>query len=80
MLELSGLERLEKRREVAFVKFARKTSEGRFRNWFPKRTNARPLRDQKTYIEQYARCDGLYNSPIYAMRRKLNGKEDSNVV
>jgi hypothetical protein len=78
MLEMSGLTCLEERREEAFLKFARKTSEGRFKNWFPKRPNTRSLRDQKTYIEQYARCDRLYKSPIFAMRRLLNDSENRN--
>ena len=75
MLVMSGLERLEERREVAFLKFAKKTSEGRFRNWFPKRERTRTLRGQKTYIEQYARCDRLYKTPIFAMSRLLNENE-----
>ena len=56
-----------------FLKFAKKTAEGPYAAWFPKRDGGRSLRNGKEYVEEYARCDRLYNSPIFAMRRALNG-------
>ena len=44
----------------------------RFSHWFPKR-EGRGTREQ--YQEYFARCDRLKNSPLYFMRRRLNGKE-----
>jgi hypothetical protein len=72
MLECSGLETLEERRKQAFLKFAKKTAEGNYSGWFPKREGGRALRNGNVYLEEYSRCDRLYNSPIYAMRRALN--------
>jgi hypothetical protein len=80
MLEKSSLCTLEERRESAFLKFAQKTAEGPYSNWFPKRGVERSLRRGKEYVEQYARCDRLYNSQIYAMRRKLNEQCTNNIT
>ena len=32
-------------------------------------------RSSQKYKEEFARCDRLKNSPLYYMRRRLNGKE-----
>ena len=50
----------------------------RYSDWFPL-AGARRTRDGNMYRtgrkEDIARCDHLYNSPIFYMRRRLNGKE-----
>ena len=74
LLGESGLEDLKTRRQTALEKFAKKAQAGKFGHWFPKRNLVRPLRDQKEYLEETARCDRLKNSPIFAMRRVLNGE------
>ena len=47
----------------------------RFTSWFPKRVRARNTWGGELYLEQFARCDRLKNSPLFHMRRRLNGKE-----
>ena len=47
----------------------------RFGSWFPRNDNVRELRRTKTYKEEYARTERLYNSPLYAMRRILNEED-----
>ena len=75
MRKRSGLETLRARRIVQADKFAEKAAgSDRFAHWFPMRTS-RTTRGGDKYMESYARCDRLYNSPIYYMRRRLNGKE-----
>ena len=72
-MELSGLERLSDRREVAALKFAKKSAAGKYDHWFP--LNDRGVgrtRKSLKYREDYARCDRLKNSPIFYMRRALN--------
>ena len=55
-------------------KFAEKAAgSGRF-GWFPERTG-RSGRHGETYQEFPARTDRLFNSPLFYMRRRLNGKE-----
>ena len=76
MLECSGLKTLEERREEALLKFAKKAVEGPYKDWFPVRDSGRALRTGRKYVEEYARCDRLYNSPIFAMRRALNRESD----
>ena len=72
LLEKAGLERLDDRRVVACDNFAKKCLEGRFAHWFPTRDRREGLRKGKKYIESYARCERLKNTPIYYMRRRLN--------
>ena len=81
LLQMSGLETLEERRERALLKFAQKSSTNpQFMSWFPKNTNRSSQRSGKDYVEKFARSDRLYNSPLYAMRRALNNtpKNDRN--
>ena len=76
MRSLSGLTTLRARRIEQSDKFAEKSAKSpRFQHWFPKR-DGRPTRSgtADSYLETYARCDRLYNSPIFYMRRRLNGK------
>ena len=75
LLEMSGLERLQTRRDNRCKKFATKClGSERFRGWFPLNTIARPSRSRLPYMEAFARTKRLYNSPIFHMRRLLNGK------
>ena len=75
LLEKSGLEKLENRREDAFVKHAVKMSESsRYSQWFPLRlyrnnVNIRTREKYKIYRASTGRC---LNSPLNLMRRKLN--------
>ena len=79
MRELSGLTTLRERRVEACDKFAAKCVDcPRFGHWFPRRKSARPTRSAAAggpeFREEFARCDRLYYSPIFYMRRRLNGK------
>jgi hypothetical protein len=47
---------------------------GDFKSWFPLNKSSRSTRGRKKYLEEYARCDRLKNSPIFYMRRRLNGR------
>ena len=65
---------LRERRIEACDKFAQKcVASDRFEVWFPK-NEGRRTRKTEEYVEEYARCDRLFNSPIFYMRRRLNGK------
>ena len=56
-------------------KFARKAQGSlRFGGWFPERSE-RQGRHGQVYKEMAARTDRLFNSPLYYLRRRLNGKE-----
>ena len=79
MREKAGLPTLRQRRVDLCDKFAAKAAVSeRFRHWFPILRPARPTRSsagtQPRYVETFARCDRLRNSPIHYMRRRLNGK------
>ena len=72
----AALKTLRERRILLTDKFARKAaSDPRFCHWFPLRTVARATRGGDKYEEKFAKCDRLKNSPLYYMRRRLNGKE-----
>ena len=74
--ELSGLPTLRQRRIDLCDKFAGKClGSVRFRDWFPENKPTRRSRHSLKYKEEFARCDRLRNSPLYYMRRRLNGKE-----
>ena len=54
---------------------AKCASSERFEHWFPrKEEGGRVTRRREEYVEEYARCDRLFNSPVFYMRRRLNGK------
>ena len=75
LLELSGLQRLQERRDDRCEKFARKClNDDTFRHWFPLNPVERVTRNPLVYQESRARTKRLMNSPIYHMRRILNGK------
>ena len=73
--EKAQISTLRERRVAHCDKFAAKCLlNPRFSGWFPKKQAARPTRSGETYQEFYARCDRLKNSPLFYMRRRLNGK------
>ena len=78
MRRIVGLESLKKRRITLCDKFAAKSlANPRFCHWFPEKTGRTSARSGKTnerFREDKARCDRLFNSPIYYFRRRLNGK------
>ena len=77
MRELAELDTLRERRIARCDSFAAKCANGdRFCDWFPKKVARRAMRrGAEQYREEYARCNRLFNSPIFYMRRRLNGKE-----
>ena len=77
ILEISGLPTLENRREVAMLKFADKTSQNdNYSHLFPRFDHQRQLRHQKTFVEEFARTERLYKSPLFKYRRMLNETPD----
>ena len=71
----AGVETLRARRIEATDKFARKClSNPRFCKWFPK-NQGRATRNTEEFLESFAKCDRLKNSPVFYMRRRLNGKD-----
>ena len=69
------LETLRERRIRLTDNFAKKCLESdRFKHWFPKNENRRG-RHAEEFKEFFAKCDRLKNSPLFYMRRRLNGKE-----
>ena len=78
MRDRAGIVSLRARRIQLADKFATKgTTNPRFQYWFSlkaTRTSTRTAKGQELYKEEKARCDRLFNSPIFYMRRRLNGK------
>ena len=79
MREKAGVTTLRQRRIELTDKFAQKCLKNpRFAKWFPLREGlraSRRLADKEIYRETFARCERLRNSPVFYMRRRLNGKE-----
>ena len=74
MRKRAGLTTLRARRIGLVDKFVERLAGSEwFGSWFPLR-KGRTTRGEDTYLEEYARCDRLYNSPVFYMRRRLNGK------
>ena len=73
----AGVTTLRTRRIELTDKFAQKClASDRFCAWFPEKTTRRSARaPAEKYLEEKAKCDRLMNSPIFYMRRRLNGKE-----
>ena len=74
-LELSGLQRLDARREELLKDFARRAEQSeRFgSSGFPrKQSSVYRLRREQKYIEEFAARDRLQNAPIFKMRKILN--------
>lgn len=75
MREKAGLNTLRSPRIEACNKFAASClASPRFEGWFPEARRNRRSRQAATYLEEFARCDRLKNSPLFYMRRRLNGK------
>ena len=75
LLSLSGLTSLQERRDQRSLKFARKClGDDYFKTWFPLNPVARLTRNPLPYAEERARTKRLFNSPLFHMRRLLNGK------
>ena len=74
LLQKSGLDRLDCRRENAFLELAKKLSESPvFSRWFPRRTERRQgLRHLDIYKTYPATTERYMKSPLNRMRRKLN--------
>ena len=78
MREMAGdLQTLRARRIELCDKFASKClSSERFGHWFSEHVPGRAgTRQTIKYREHFARCERLRNSPLFYMRRRLNGKE-----
>ena len=74
--EMSGLTTLRQRRIAHVDKFAKKNAaSSKFGHLFPLKQGRTSSRTGEEYVEQFARCDRLKNSPLFFMRRRLNGKE-----
>ena len=75
LLEISGLQTLQARRDERCRKFALKcTRDDYFKTWFPLNPVMRATRNPLPYQEFFAKTKRLFNSPMYYMRRLLNGK------
>ena len=74
--EAARVETLRTRREQHCDKFAARCVENpRFSAWFPKNQGRSARANTEQYQEKFARCDRLKNSPLFYMRRRLNGKQ-----
>ena len=74
MRQKAGICTLRDRRITLCDRFAAKAAaDPVFKKWFPLKAG-RQTRTSMKYEEKYARCDRLKNSPIFFMRRRLNGK------
>ena len=77
LLSISGLSSLKARRDERGDRFALKClTNPRFSGWFPPRPQARITRNPLTYHEDRARTARLYGSPLFHLRRRLNGKDE----
>ena len=75
LLEISGLQTLQSRRDERCRKFARKcAADDDFKSWFPLNPVERRTRNPLVYQESKTRTKRLQNSPIHHMRRLLNGR------
>ena len=79
LLIKSGLSTLEERRKLAFTNFTKSIAlNERYSGWFPLNNNTVNLRSSKRYVEEFARTERLYNSPLFAMRRELNNIQEEH--
>ena len=73
LLEMSGLDTLHRRRELACQRFAEKTANNpRFSKHFVKKRERPGARENARFVEQNARTDRRKNSPYFYYRRILN--------
>ena len=76
MRSMANVKTLRQRRIEHCDKFAQKcAASSRFSSWFPLRTGRRSARNNEHYQEHFAKTDRLRNSPLFYMRRRMNGKE-----
>ena len=68
---------IRRRRIEATDRFAEKCSTGIFSHWFPRRVRSTRSAEHAggLYKEKFTHCHRLYNSTLYYMRHRLNGKE-----
>ena len=72
----AGVTSLRDRRIRLTDKFAEKcAASDRFKHWFPVVDGRRSGRSSEKYREFFAKNDRLKNSPLFYMRRRLNGKQ-----
>ena len=50
------------------------------KKWFPKKDIQRVNRHTTPFVEELAKGNRLYNSPVFAMRRILNGNQTSSEI
>ena len=72
--QTAAVHTLRQRRIEHCDKFANKCLNSKFSHWFPRNTS-RTTRNTDQFLEKFARCDRLRNSPLHYMWRRLNGKE-----
>ena len=73
--QMTGLDSLQERRDKRDLKFAQKClASDRYKAWFPLNPIERVTRQPLKYKESRSRTNRLYNSPLFNMRRRLNGK------
>lgn len=73
LLERTDLAKLCDRRSQRADAFALRCAGGtRFSHWFPRRPHTRPTCQTQSYLEEFARCSRLWDSPLFQMRRSLN--------
>ena len=71
----AGVKSLRERRIEHADRFANKAvASEKFKSWFPLRSGRSSARSGEKYEEKFARLDRLKNSPLFYMRRRLNGK------
>ena len=76
MRELAEVTMLKERRIQASDESAAKCAlSERFGEWFPLREGGRRWA-RRTYVKEYARCERLLNTPLFYMRRRMNGKPE----
>ena len=79
LLKESGFATLKARRENAILRFAQKTSSNPvYQHWFKPNPNPTSQRHPQIYLEEFARTQRLYNSPLFYMRRILNNTPHDN--
>lgn len=75
LLSLSGIVPLKMRRDERGDRFAQRCLQNpRFSTWFPRHEPMRLTRNPLMFEEFKARTKRLFNSPLYHLRRRLNGK------
>ena len=75
LLQLSGVPRLEQRRQEACLKFATKMANNpKFARHFKKRRARLRAGEQEKFIKLPSRTHRRFNSPLYHFRRTLNSE------